>query len=335
MTRPLQAAVIGLGVGAEHARAYAATPRCAVRWLCDLDHARAERLAAEIGRGARAAEFKTILADPGVDVVSIATYDDAHAVQTVAALRARKHVFVEKPLCRSMAELEEIAAAWEAAGCPQLASNLPLRAAPLYRWLREAVRAGALGTIYAFDGDYLYGRVEKLTAGWRGETKDYSVMLGGAVHLVDLMLWLTGQRPQAVRATGNRIATAGSAFPHDDYVAATYHFASGLVGRVTANFGCVHRHQHVVRVFGTRATFVHDDQGARLHESRDPARGPVALDLPPRPPAKGALIPPLVEAIAEGDDGRARTRHDFDVISACLAADRARSGGEGEEIDYV
>ena len=331
----IQAAVVGLGIGAEHARAYASTPGCAVRWLCDLDTARADRLAAEIGQGERALDLKTIITDPDVDVVSLATYDDAHAAQTVAALRARKHVFVEKPLCRSMAELEEIAAAWEAAGCPQLASNLPLRAAPLYRWLREAVRAGALGTIYAFDGDYLYGRIEKLTSGWRGETKDYSVMLGGAVHLVDLMLWLTGEKPRAVRATGNRIATAGTPFLYDDYVAATYHFASGLVGRITANFGCVHRHQHVLRIFGTRATFIYDDRGARLHPSRDPAHAATALDLSPLPPIKGALIPPLVDAIAQGDDGRARTRHDFDVISACLAADRARIGGEGEEIDYV
>src|SRR6185503_7475057 len=103
---------------------------------------------------------------------------------------------------------------------------------------------------------------------------DYSVMAGGGVHLVDLMLWLTGQQPTTVSAVGNRIATANSRFAYDDFVTATYAFPSGLVGRITANFGCVHRHQHVVRVFGTKGTFIHDDAGARLHWTRDEARPP-------------------------------------------------------------
>src|SRR5262249_50292734 len=152
--------------------------------------------------------------------------------------------------------------------------NLVLRAAPLYCWLRDTIAAGELGELYAFDGDYLYGRLEKITDGWRGEVDGYSVLQGGGVHLVDLMLWLTGQRPATVNAVGNRIATRGTRFRYDDFVAATYRFESGLIGRITANFGCVHRHQHVVRVFGTKGTFIHDDRGARLHSTREPSAAP-------------------------------------------------------------
>jgi UDP-N-acetyl-2-amino-2-deoxyglucuronate dehydrogenase len=59
-------AVIGLGVGEAHARAYAAMPDCELRWVADLDAARAERLAGELGCKATTA-FETLLQDPQVD----------------------------------------------------------------------------------------------------------------------------------------------------------------------------------------------------------------------------------------------------------------------------
>lgn len=330
----LTAAVVGLGVGEQHARTYAATPGCRVKWLHDLDPRRAHDLAAALGQGAPAPSYEAILADPEVDVVSIASYDDAHADQVVAAFAASKHVFCEKPLCDSPADLPRLRAAHRGSG-RHLAVNLVLRAAPLYGWLRDAIRAGELGEVYAFDGEYLYGRLHKITAGWRAETDGYSVTMGGGVHMIDLMMWLTGQRPTSVSAVGNRIATAGTAFRYDDFVAATYGFASGLVGRISSNFGCVHRHQHVVRVYGTKATFLYDDQGARLHESRDPEAAPRRLDhLAPKPASKGALIPRFLDEISRGVDATDEVGHEFAVISAGTAADRALSAGHVLPIDY-
>ncbi len=326
------AAVVGLGVGEAHARTYAEDPRAELRWVFDLDRERAERVAAELG--ARAArDLDEILADDAVGAVSIASFDDAHYAQTLAALRNGRHVFVEKPLCRTVQEARELKAAWERAGRPVLASNLVLRAAPLYAWLRAELEAGALGAPYAFDGDYLYGRLAKITDGWRSGVENYSVMLGGGVHLVDLMLWLTGQRPARVSAAGNKISTEGTAFRYLDFAAATFAFESGLVGRVTANFGSVHPHQHVVRVFGTRATFVHDDAGARLHESRDPGETPRLLDAAAVPETKGVLVPAFLDAIEAGDAGGAQ--HELDVICVCAAADRALHDGTVVDVDYV
>ena len=152
---------------------------------------------------------------------------------------------------------------------------------------------------------------------------------------MDLMLWLTGQRPQAVTAVGNRICTEGTAFRYHDYVSATFGFASGLVGRITANFGCVHRHQHVLRVFGTKGTFIYDDMGPRLHTSRDPAVPTARLDLAAIPASKGEMIPSFIDAILKNADTRDQTQHEFDVISACLGADRALAVAKRVEIDYV
>jgi predicted dehydrogenase len=332
--RPLGVAVIGLGVGEQHVRAYAAHPACRVLSVYDLERRVSERLANEIG--ARVATSETeVFEDAAIDVVSIASYDAHHARQVRTALGAGKHVFVEKPLCRSSEELRAIKHAWSGHPDRHLASNLVLRAAPLYRWLHTAITSGELGSIYAFDGDYLFGRLHKITEGWRSQESGYSVMLGGGVHLVDLMMWLTGERPAQVFACGNRISTRGTAFHYDDFAAASYQFPSGLVGRVTANFGCVHRHQHVVRVFGTRGTFVSDDAGARLHRARDPLAVAESLELAPLPASKGALIPEFVQAIVGGASPASIVQAELDLIAACAAADCAMASGEPGEIRYV
>ena len=329
----LGAATVGLGVGEQHARALVATRRCALRWVFDLDPAKASRLAADLGARA-ASRFEDILDDGDVQIVTLASYDDAHYKQTLAALGAGKHVFVEKPLCRSLDELHHVKAAWQQSG-RHLAANLVLRGAPLYQWLRDAISAGDLGEVYAIDGDYLYGRLHKITEGWRKDVPDYSVMQGGGVHMVDLMLWLTRQRPASVTAAASAIATRGTAFRYHDFQAATYRFESGLIGRITANFGAVHPHQHVLRVFGTRATFLHDDRGARLQMSREPGAGWTPINRSPLPDSKGVLIAPFVDSIVERRDRGAQTQQEFDLIAACLAADRAAGSGVSETIAYV
>ena len=119
----LGVAVVGLGVGAAHAREFAADARCDVRWLSDLDAPRAESMRDELGVGKVARDLDEILADEKVDAVAIASFDDAHFEQGLAVLKARKHLFVEKPLCRTVEEIEALESAWSATPGLQLAST--------------------------------------------------------------------------------------------------------------------------------------------------------------------------------------------------------------------
>lgn len=328
--------VVGLGVGEQHALAYAAHPAVSQVRLCDHDAERARSVCGRVLKGVVVSEFDALLADPEVDIVSIASFDDAHFGQVVAALAAGKHVFVEKPLCRTSAELAEIKSLWAGAhGKLQLGSNLILRTAPLYSWLRAAVDEGDFGEVYAFDGDYLYGRLHKVTEGWRKDVQDYSVMQGGGIHLIDLLLWISRQRPRSVVAAGNRICSRESGFRYDDFCAATLRFDSGMVARVTANYGCVHRHHHVMRVFGTRRTLIYDDAGARMHYTREPSFTAVPIAHAPLPAAKGDLIPGFIAAVlgraAEGVDAQGF----FDGVSVAIACDRAAASGQIENVEYV
>lgn len=334
MGRTLTAGVAGLGVGEQHAKALAGIPSCRLEVVCDLDRGRAEAVAARTGAARVETDVANLIDDPALDLIALATYDDHHFAQVMQAMRRGKHVFVEKPLCRTVEEAREVKREWARGGRPHLASNLVLRSAPLYRWLREEIAAGAFGEIYAIDGDYLYGRLHKITDGWRKDVEGYSVMTGGGVHMVDLMMWLTGQRPAAVATVGNRIASKDSGFRYDDFAAATFVFPSGLIGRITANFGCVHTHHHVLRVFGTRATFLYDDQGPRVHRTRE-ALPAGRVDHAPLPASKGDLVPGFVDAILGGADPAPPMQHELDVISACAAADRARASGQQVSVEYV
>lgn len=332
---PLGVAVIGLGVGEQHAHAFAAEPGCTVRWLVDTDKVKAASVAKRIGSGAIADTLDDVLDDKAVDIISIATFDHQHADQVVACLNAGKHVFVEKPLCRTEPELAAIVTAWEAAGKPHLRSNLVLREAEMYRWLADEIKAGALGRVYAIDGDYLYGRLDKITEGWRGTVPDYSVIEGGGIHMIDLMVMLSGERPKTVSCVGNRIGTEDTVFRYDDFMAASYTFPSGLIGRITANFACVHRHHHVLRIFGTEATFIYDDAGPRLHLTRDEDQRAAPIDMNPLASSKGVLIPGFVHAIREGHNASAAALREFDLIRIIAATDRAHLGKTPQDIEYT
>jgi len=333
--KKLGVAVIGLGIGERHLRAYHADPRCEIHWVLDHNPDKAKALADETGAGV-GPSYEAILTDANVQIVSIASFDDDHAVQVVQALNAGKHVFVEKPICQTVEQLQEIQKTWSLHhGRLKLASNLILRAAPAYLWLKEKLLAGEFGRIYSFDGEYLYGRLHKITEGWRNGVDNYSVMEGGGVHLIDLMLWLTGERPHSVFSMGNRISTEGTKFRYNDFVAATMQMESGLVGRIVANFASVHRHQHVVRVYGTKGTFIYDDMGARVHWTRDEAAEASPIKLPVLPADKGDLIPAFISAVIHDDDIQQQTQAVFDGLSISAACDRALNTQRMEIISYL
>jgi len=112
-------------------------------------------------------------------------------------------------------------------------------------------------------------------------------------------------------------------------------YPTGLVARISANFGCVHRHQHVLRIYGTKRTFFYDDAGARCHESRDPDTKPRQISLPTLPASKGELIPAFVDAVLTGFDKRVDTQTHFDAISIVAACDESLKSNSFTEVQYV
>jgi len=325
MTAALRAGIIGLGVGEKHIAGYEADRRCQVVALCDVD-ADKLRSVGERHPGRRlASDPDELLSDPSIDVVSIASYDGAHYGQVMKALAAGKHVFVEKPICLFERELADIRRALAARPELRLSSNLILRKSPRFAELRKNVRAGTLGTPYYAEADYNYGRLNKIVGGWRGQADYYSVVHGGAIHMLDLLFWIFGERPVAVTAFGNSVATRGTAFRFKDCVISLLKFPSGLVAKVAANFGCVMPHHHNLTIYGTAATFVHDQLGARLYRSRDPGSDAQPVQDAYLGPAKGDMLPSFVSAILDGGEPEVSASEVLDTMAVSLAIEKAAS----------
>ncbi|MHC4993061.1 MAG: Gfo/Idh/MocA family protein [Planctomycetota bacterium] len=319
----IRAGVIGLGVGERHASAIAAHGGCEVAALCDVCPERLERVHRRFEHARPTTDAQEVLQDPGIDVVVVASFDDAHAAQVLAALEHGKHVFVEKPLCLRPDDAREIAETLRARPRQRLGCNLVLRRSPRFRRVRRMIGAGAFGTLFHVEADYLYGRLHKLTDGWRGRTPGYSVMLGGGVHMVDIVTWLAGARVVEVTACANGIASRQSGFPGPDLSVALLRLEQGMTAKVAANFGCVLPHQHGLTVFGTDATFVNAHPCGWLSRSRDPAIAPEPIAEPHPGADKGELSSLFVDEIC-GDRSPAITHEEiFHTMSVCFAIDRA------------
>ena len=331
----LRAAIIGLGVGESHIASYEEDGRCRVTTLCDID---AEKLGA-VGRrhpGRRlTSDPRAVLDDPDIDVVSIASYDDVHHAQILAALAAGKHVFVEKPLCLHDEEFADICAALRRAPKLRLSSNLILRKAPRFARLRDRIKANGFGRLYHVEADYTYGRLAKIVEGWRGRLPFYSVTHGGGVHMIDLLLWLTGERPARVTAFGGRLATRDTAFRHNDMVAALLEFPSGMIGKVSANFACVLPHGHAVALYGTEATFLQNALGAAVFRSRDPSARPEPVVEKATSAGKGDLIPSFVRSILDGTPAEVACGDVLDGMAVSLAVERSVRERQAVTIDYA
>jgi len=331
----LNVGIIGLGVGEQHIVGYGRHPRCEVVAVCDFNPERLATAGVRYPELSLTADAEEILTDSRIDCVSIASYDNHHGAQVCMALDNDKHVFVEKPLCVHEGEAVAIRDRLLRKPHLKLSSNLVLRRSPRFRLLKKMIGTGEFGDIYYLEGDYNYGRIEKLTAGWRGDLDFYSVVYGGGVHLIDLMLWLTGDDITEVSAFGNAICTRGTKFRFPDLVASLLRFRSGAVGKMTANFGCVFPHFHPLALYGTTATFINGRDAGMLYRSRDPLVEPEAVTAAYPGVHKGEFLENFIEAILTDTPPEVTPREIFAAMSVCFAVEKAVKSGKAVKVNNI
>lgn len=327
------AAVVGLGIGNQHALAILDNPDCELKYLCDFDAEKVERFKKEYSNpNIKNVTLEELLKKDEIHMISLASFDDHHYQQVIDVLNSNKHVFVEKPLCQTWDQLISLHEVFKNKPCG-LMSNLVLRTSELFKHIHNMVLADELGEIFYFEGDYLYGRLDKITQGWRKDVNNYSVMEGGGIHMIDLMVNLSGQKPSHVSSISSKIATQGTEFRYHDFHTSIFHFSSGMVGKVTANFGCMHPHQHVVKIYGTKGTFIYDDQGARLFTERFDGAKSQIIPKKAKPEKKGLLIHEFVQNIKDGNFSSAQK--EFDLMSVVIASDKALKDEQKIEVKYL
>ena len=140
-------AVIGAGLmGADHARIVAEDlPGATLQVVCDMDVARAERVADALGAQDVASDPEAVIARTDVDAVIIASPDFTHTPLSLACIKAGKRVLCEKPLSQSSAECLTVMAAEQAAGARFVQLGFMRRYDQAYVEMRAALTSGQLG----------------------------------------------------------------------------------------------------------------------------------------------------------------------------------------------
>jgi predicted dehydrogenase len=162
--------------------------------LCEVDEGLARRRADEFGFETATADWRALIANPAVDVVSITTPNSLHAPMAIAALEAGKHVWCEKPMAPSLADAERMAAAARASGSVAILGYNYIQS-PAVRYIGKLLSAGAIGPLTHFrvemDEDYLADAEAPFS--WRNERgAGYGALDDFAVHPLSLISTLIG-----------------------------------------------------------------------------------------------------------------------------------------------
>jgi len=331
--KPLKAGVIGLGVGEAHLKSYRRIDGIEVRAICDINPARLAEIGDTYDIGRRFKDYRKVTEDPEIDLVSICSYDAAHAEQILSALRHGKHVMVEKPFVLHRAEAEAVKRALDETGL-LITSNLILRATPRFREVKAMIEAGAFGEVFMIEGDYLHQILWKITEGWRGGMDFYCTFYGGGIHLVDLMRWLLGQEVVEVSAMATDIPTRGSSYRYPDTYLALLRFEGGAIGKCATSLAPQRTKFHALNVYGTEKTFVNDLPHAKLFSSDDP-KDETRIETAYPGTRKGDMLPGFVEAIRAGGRPEVDQADIFRVMDICFAVREAAETGGTVKVDYL
>ena len=329
----IRAGVIGLGVGERHVASYQNIEDVEVAAICDIDRAKCDDVGDRLGVGRRCSSYREITEDDSIDVVSICSYDSAHAEQVISALNHGKHVMVEKPVALYREELEGIVEAQQRSG-KFVTSNLILRESPRFKALKKRIDDGLFGDLVYLEGDYIHQILWKITEGWRGKQDFYCVAYGGGIHLIDLMRWLANDEVTEVSGMANKFHTANSGFAYPDMTVNLLKFENGAIAKTMTTFNPNRPHFHALQVFGTKRSFVNSVPVAWEYEGEDSADCHVIDDLYPGYD-KGDLLPDLIDAVRQQREPGVSSRDVFRVMDICLACWNSIRTGETIKIDYT
>ena len=343
-------AVLGLGVGVGHVKGAAHVVGGHLEAICDLQQDRLDKVSADLAaEGIHPKTYRSfaeMLADPKIDAVSIATPSGMHAEHAIMAMRAGKHVLIEKPIDISVARAEEIVRVWKTMGV-KASCVFQCRLWPGITEVRRVLAEGKLGEVFSclarvnwlrtdeyFSTSYIAsGETWRGTWAWDGGGS----LMNQGVHTVDLMQWLMGGVDSVTSVT--RIYN--HAIETEDFTTSIVKFKSGAIGSListTCNGG---KSSTDIQIFGTKGS-VAIDAGKVAHwcvpgedeaEIKARCNGPEAV----QPAADGRAtqghpfhVQDLVDAIREDRKPYIQPDEALDALKVVLAV--YRSAAEDREV---
>lgn len=226
--------VVGYGtMGRVHSQALQAIPGAELVMVADPDSERRAQAERDFGVDT-VSSIEEMLKTDGVDLVDICTPTYLHEAMFAAAVQAQKHIFLEKPLARTLEEGQRMLEL--GAGYPKkVGVGHVVRFTPAYAKIRERVLAGEIGSA-AVARTFRGG--SQFPQGWHDWYADYDlsggVILDLTIHDLDYLCWLFGEVERVYAKT-----THGRTSAHLEWAFIVLRFKSGLIAHVEgawANF---------------------------------------------------------------------------------------------------
>jgi predicted dehydrogenase len=241
-------AIVGLGYwGPNLARNLASLPNARLHTLCDQDAQRLQRLGSQYPDAIRQSNFDAVLNDTSVDAVVIATPVQSHFALAAAALRAGKHVLVEKPLAQTSEQCLQLIALAEERDLRLMVGHVFLYNAAV-RKVKEYIDSGELGEIF-----YIYS--QRLNLGIIRQ--DVDVLWNFAPHDISILCYWLGAEPERVFTWGHSYIQPGI----DDIVFMMAEFPNGIGANIHLSWLDPSKVRRMT-IVGSRKMVVYDDVSA-------------------------------------------------------------------------
>lgn len=261
MTLPsLGVGVIGMSwVAGEHVKAYQANPHCEVRALAGSSASRMDEVAATHGlaTASRYTDWRELVRDPAVQVVSICSTNEMHVPQAIAAAEAGKHVLIEKPVALDVDSFRQVQAAIGKHGVKSQV-GFELHWSPYFQSVHRMIDADLFGPVNYAECDYFSGNQEKWYGGYhwvRTRERGGSALAAAGCHAIDAIR-------QFVRSDATEVFAYGANFTNvmewDATIVTVIRFANGAIGKVGCALEGNVKYTFNVRLHGTKGTLVND-----------------------------------------------------------------------------
>ena len=195
----MRIAVAGAGAfGLKHLDALAVIDGVTVTWVISRRLEQAEEVAEKYGAAHASTDLDDALRSDDVDAVILCTPTDLHARQSVAAMRAGKHVQVEIPLADSWADAQEVRRVQQESGLTCMVGHTR-RFNPSHQWIHRRIGAGELSIQQMDVQTYFFRRTNSNALGQPRSWTDH-LLWHHAAHTVDLFQYQTGEEVRIAHA---------------------------------------------------------------------------------------------------------------------------------------
>lgn len=280
----------------------------------------------------RITDYRDIIGNDEIDVVTVAIPDQQHVKVSCDLLRAGKHVLCEKPLALTREDIEEMVKVADESDAKFMVGQI-CRFTPAFEKAKEIIDSGTIGELYFVESEYAHDYM-KLCDDWRADPRRHGV-IGGGCHAVDLLRWLAGDPIEVFAYGTHRLLPM---VDYDDATIAIMKFSDNLAGKVFVSTGCKRDYTMRTVIYGTKGTIICDNTSPTLTlytvDEEGVTKEPQSIEVEVNNHNAVKEFEVFADAILNNKPVLTDAREGAKTVAVCLAIVEAATTGKIVKPDY-